>query len=615
MHLLDARTLQIQYFYEHDAPPYAILSHTWSDEEVTFQDMTNGKDFHIHKRGYSKIREFCQVAQAQGFQYVWVDTCCIDKASSAELSEAINSMYRWYQEAAMCVAYLEDVPSPMDTGEAADEDSLARSRWFTRGWTLQELIAPKHLEFFSGDWVSLGTKFGLRNFLSRRTSIDVGVLSGGAIDSISVAEKMSWAAHRVTTRREDAAYCLLGLFKVNMPLLYGEGMGAFRRLQHEILRQREDYSILLWSQPMAMGNPISPVIATSPSAFSADVRSKLYPGNSEATISLSSLSKVSRFSGQQFVRDHPAIFPDAISPLAFDPPSITNRGLSTTLNLFELKNQPYQDSGSMYAWTYYRLDDRFVCIQLSPQRIDTGTVHLRIGDIHLISASEVSMAKLETIFLSLEPVESGVDLGLGKRHHGYQEPALTVQGIQPSPAFMVFWDTLTVKNQGSKSERLDFRYILDSSLSMEEYNHSNAIQAVSEKPESNVETTHGLSSSSPDHLDFRVTEIFRIIPKPASSPSADDESIGIVLGLLGGMVWCRRIAVPEFPTALKDMKDGIEATLRGKSELSDQSSIMLQGGDRVFVGVRLGKPVTGGREGQAKLSYAVTISINKKENN
>ncbi|RTE82513.1 hypothetical protein BHE90_002953 [Fusarium euwallaceae] len=565
--------------------------------------------------------QFCSVARMNGFEYVWVDTCCIDKTSSAELSEAINSMYRWYQEATMCYAYLEDVA---DTGEATGEDSLrltgfARSRWFTRGWTLQELIAPKQLEFFTGDWVRLGTKFGLRNLLSEITSIDVGVLSGRSIDSVSVAEKMSWAAHRQTTRIEDVAYCLLGLFKVNMPLLYGEGMGAFRRLQHEILRQREDYSILLWSDPMTMGNSISPVIATSPSAFSAHVTLNLRPEISQTIISLSSLSKVSRFSGQGFIRKHPKIFPDAISPLAFDPPTITNRGLSTTLNLFELKNRRSQESGSVYAWTFYRLEDRFVCIQLSPQRIDTGTVHLRLGDIYLVSGSEVSMSKLETIFLALEPVEPGIDLGLGKEHHhGYQEPALTVQGIQPSSAFMVFWDTLTVKNQGSKSERMEFQYILDSSLSMEEYNHSNLIQAHqgdagSEEPGSNVGATHGVSSNSPDHLDFSITEIFRIIPKPASSPKGH-EGIAIVLGLLGGMVWCRPISVPEFPTTLTDMKDGIEETFRDKSGLSDQSSITLQGGDRVSVEVRLGKPVTG-REGKAKLSYAVTISIDRKGNN
>ena len=145
-----------------------------------------------------------------------VDTCCIDKSSSAELTESINSMYRWYQEAAICYAYLFDVQS-------GDMSSLSRSAWLTRGWTLQELIAPARVEFYSSTWDNLRTKASLKKEISAVTGIDVEVLEGADPDRFSVTKRMSWASKRTTTRVEDRAYSLLGLFGVNMPMLYGEG--------------------------------------------------------------------------------------------------------------------------------------------------------------------------------------------------------------------------------------------------------------------------------------------------------------------------------------------------------------------------------------------------------
>ena len=171
--------------------------------------------------------------------------CCIDKTSSAELSEAINSMFRWYQNAAVCYAFLSDVPSCLDS--SAMKLNLAKSRWFTRGWTLQELIAPANLIFFSMDWNPLGTKSQIHNILSSITGIEKKFLNSENLELASIAKKMSWAASRKTSRIEDIAYSLLGIFDINMPLIYGEGKRAFKRLQEELLKTRtDDHSLFAW---------------------------------------------------------------------------------------------------------------------------------------------------------------------------------------------------------------------------------------------------------------------------------------------------------------------------------------------------------------------------------
>lgn len=174
-----------------------------------------------------------------------MDTCCIDKTSSAELSEAINSMYRWYQKAEVCYAFLSDVPSSEDPHK--EESAFRKSRWFTRGWTLQELIAPVHLTFFGSDWEDIGSKLNLKVLISAITKVDARALAGSRIlNGWNVAQKMSWASRRVTTREEDIAYCLMGLFDINMPMLYGEGKKAFLRLQEEIIRNSQDETIFAW---------------------------------------------------------------------------------------------------------------------------------------------------------------------------------------------------------------------------------------------------------------------------------------------------------------------------------------------------------------------------------
>jgi hypothetical protein len=243
MRLINTTTGLFEEFIGQNIPKYAILSHTWENEEVSFQDMKDPG--HVRKKGYQKIHRTCHMASGAGIKYAWVDTCSINKDSSAELTEAINSMYRWYERAEVCYVFLTDLPA-----SASVENALHTCRWFTRGWTLQELIAPGNVYFFDQEWKYRGSKIDLVEILSAITGIDIGVLRNETdIATLAVAQRMSWAAHRETTRIEDTAYCLLGLFNVNMPLLYGEEEKAFRRLQEEIIKSIADYSIFAWSWP------------------------------------------------------------------------------------------------------------------------------------------------------------------------------------------------------------------------------------------------------------------------------------------------------------------------------------------------------------------------------
>ena len=223
-----------------DIPRYAILSHTWGahTEEVSFKDMMDGTG--KSKPGYDKIRFCGEQARRDGLQYFWIDTCCIDKSSSTELQEAINSMFRWYRDAAKCYVYLADVSRPaLDAdGKSSQlpwESSFRKSRWFTRGWTLQELVAPASVEFFSKEGEQLGNKKSLERHIHEVTGIPVKALRGSSLSDFSVPERMSWAEKRETTRKEDKAYSLLGIFDIYMPLIYGEGReNAFKRLREEI---------------------------------------------------------------------------------------------------------------------------------------------------------------------------------------------------------------------------------------------------------------------------------------------------------------------------------------------------------------------------------------------
>ena len=262
MRLLNSKTLEFCEFFDSDIPKYAILSHRWGSDEASFQDFERGLE-HTRK-GLSKIEQCCKMALNHSIEWTWVDTCCIDKKSSAELTEAINSMYNWYENAKICYVYLADVLWEDGTLELyqASTERFHKSLWFTRGWTLQELLAPPFVYFHDENWRFIGTKDQHLDEISSITGIEPEYLtrierSGGPKPctksqdcrghmpewslkmsgqlEASMATKMSWASKRQTSRVEDTAYCLLGLFNVNMPLLYGEGRKAFIRLQHEII--------------------------------------------------------------------------------------------------------------------------------------------------------------------------------------------------------------------------------------------------------------------------------------------------------------------------------------------------------------------------------------------
>lgn len=278
MRLLHTSKLTFKEFFDNRIPKYCILSHRWGNDEVSYHDFLAGLK---GGSGYRKIRAACQLASGREtrafldsraefddenpecymsdseslgvYEWIWIDTCCIDKSSSAELSEAINSMYHWYERSEICFAYLKDVkPS---TKWVDTMNMFSDSEWHQRGWTLQELLAPQKVYFLNESWKFIGTKTSLSATISSITGISERHLSGelsgfeSRSESTTVAEKMSWAARRRTSRREDQAYCLLGLFAINMPLLYGEGDRAFERLQHEIIRSSDDESVFLGNLP------------------------------------------------------------------------------------------------------------------------------------------------------------------------------------------------------------------------------------------------------------------------------------------------------------------------------------------------------------------------------
>jgi hypothetical protein len=246
-------------FDDHDIPAYAILSHTWNtdnSQEVTFDDDLN-PDTGEDKDGYRKIL-FCEEkAAAAGLQFFWIDTCCINKRSEPELSEAINSMFRWYQKAARCFVYLSDVSATSVEGPSSHSwhTAFRRSRWFTRGWTLQELIAPSSVEFFTKDGQRLGDKASLESIVHEVTGIDKIALQGYPLSQFSIQERKSWAERRSTKRQEDEIYSLLGIYGVTMPLIYGEGKDrAFRRLNDEISKLPKGRQHF---KSLALGSPCS----------------------------------------------------------------------------------------------------------------------------------------------------------------------------------------------------------------------------------------------------------------------------------------------------------------------------------------------------------------------
>ncbi|KAH7088121.1 heterokaryon incompatibility protein-domain-containing protein [Paraphoma chrysanthemicola] len=326
MRLIHCRSLQLEEFLTSDLPAYAILSHTWASDEVSFASFTSDLAAAKLKTGFRKIDFTCKQAIADGLEYAWVDTSCIDKSSSAELSEAINSMFNWYKKASVCYAYLSDV-----TKESFAEEFL-KSRWFQRGWTLQELIAPTKVIFFDSAWNGLGSKQDHARLIHNHTKIDETVLRTSvpsyALQCCSIAKRMAWASQRTTTRVEDMAYCLLGMFNVNMPLLYGEGNKAFHRLQKEIIKVADDDSIFAWGR--------------TTNAFSFDT----VKGMMSKMIGTPVFDRLFAESPKDFANCH-----DVISSVnSITPYTITNQGLSMELPLMDLV--PREES-FLYAEGHY----------------------------------------------------------------------------------------------------------------------------------------------------------------------------------------------------------------------------------------------------------------------
>ncbi|OLN96059.1 Vegetative incompatibility protein HET-E-1-like protein 10 [Colletotrichum chlorophyti] len=285
MWLINTETLKLDEVVDASSVKYAILSHTWEDDEVSFRDISCLESAK-QKAGFSKIAKTCELARERNLRYAWVDTCCIDKSSSAELSEAINSMFQWYKLSTICFVFLSDL-RPLATTQLErptslfpyDHQTFGGCRWFSRGWTLQELIAPHNIEFYNSSWQLFSTKQlddGCLSSLAQVTTIPVSVLNRSiSLRKIPVGVKMSWAAHRQTKRVEDRAYSLLGIFDINMPMIYGEGSKAFRRLQERIARDTNDLSLFAWAPSIdtenagAVRRRFCGIFANSPRGFSS----------------------------------------------------------------------------------------------------------------------------------------------------------------------------------------------------------------------------------------------------------------------------------------------------------------------------------------------------------
>lgn len=278
MRLLHTNKLEFEEFYDSQIPEYAVLSHRWIGREVSFQEFH--EDEIQRSPRFEKIKDCCSLARERNYEWVWIDTCCIDKRNSAELTEAINSMYEWYNKAEVCFAYLADVTllKEEDGKWRYRCEEFCNSKWFTRGWTLQELLAPREVVFLDRHWRVIGLKTtsntphtDLKEDISVATGIPWHDLRSITISGPrNIAKKMSWLSRRHTSRIEDMAYCMLGIFGVNMPLLYGEGSKAFLRLQLEIIKISDDESIFAWFLPVnedLFASPRYGILASSPSAF------------------------------------------------------------------------------------------------------------------------------------------------------------------------------------------------------------------------------------------------------------------------------------------------------------------------------------------------------------
>ena len=425
------RRAKVLEFCDDEVTEYAILSHRWIEQEVDYREivklakMDEEERTEIRQRdGYRKILQSCEQAKKDGFKWLWVDTCCIDKRSSAELSEAINSMYRWYENSGICYAYLHDVPRSSFPTARNDErypKSNGWPEWFSRGWTLQEMIAPRNIQFFNKDWHPIGDKRTLSPILEDITQVPQHILKEGlSSHRPCVAQIMSWAADRTTTRVEDRAYSLMGLLDVNMPMLYGEGRKAFHRLQLEIIRTSNDQSIFAWDCD-SMHVRTGSILADDPNFFR-------------------DCGKMELMNGDKFLESLKGDIPKAELPSTLDGPLgtflITNRGIQIWLFLCPVggsnsvfrarlpccprpSDPPVAINLALWESNYYY---RFTGSVHKGGRLHQRQVYLRYQDtLHCTSTFEIDdSAILKEGFTSLDPWPHGLITGntvtLGTTH-------------------------------------------------------------------------------------------------------------------------------------------------------------------------------------------------------
>ncbi|KAM0549150.1 hypothetical protein ACHAPJ_009605 [Fusarium lateritium] len=532
MRLLNVASLTLQEFNGRQVPPYAILSHTWGEGEVLFSDI--GTPAAASKQGYSKVTGCCKKVAQDGFEWVWIDTCCIDKSSSSELSEAINSMYKWYQRATVCYAYLQDVTTEGQSSEAFLIADFCKSRWFTRGWTLQELIAPQIVELCSKEWIMIGTKRSLASSIESVSGIPISVLRGANPFIYNVAERMSWASARVTTREEDLAYCLLGLFHVNMPLLYGEGLKSFLRLQEQILRQEEDYSIFAWTlqqdyDPLNQYMYATGFLAWSPSQFS-----KTSPKGSQPPFRIRRQDLLTGFTpaepskedgsppvgsrdqkGDELVyrllhekdyshmfRSFDSIFAMKVAPT---PPELTSRGLRISLPIM----RPKDPALPSIAWIFYEIQDCLVCVFLEPAREWSTNVHYRASPTWLIGVHKSFLTRFKLTELFIHP-------------SGYFRHNNTFDTTPPTSMFSSKRIKVLVEAQATETRPVDvvLAYPSDEWMNLETPIHDSPFRALW------VCCSHG-SQSSLFRIDFMISSdnascAVRELPDSQSSNEIDE---------------------------------------------------------------------------------------------
>ncbi|KAK3653199.1 hypothetical protein LTR56_004735 [Elasticomyces elasticus] len=434
MSLINTETQLLEYHVRDDEHPYAILSHTWEDQEVSHQELLNSPESARTKAGYTKIAYTCKQARANGLDYAWVDTVCIDKASSAELSQSINSMYRYYHDAVVCYVYMADVSGDAQrlderlwTDNALRKEldgsdwtpwgvrhnhflAFKASRWFTRGWTLQELLAPRQVEFVGKAWNYLGSLESLVIPVSDVTGIDIRMLTYKAqLSDFPIATRMSWAANRQTSRPEDRAYSLLGIFDINMPMLYGEGDKAFVRLQEEIIRVSTDLSIFIWDDLNKLGaNGL--LFAPSPDHF---------------------------VNGREVIRD--------VSWERSSPHGMTNRGLQISVvhpatrtspfkKLFKSSSRTAEDKSLAVLPFRYRFNlDRTIALRLRVRPFDGD--HL-VDEPRLTTVPVVRVSEARPVTIS-KGIYSGPFRGLPKLvvHLATAATGCSITGASPSAQY------------------------------------------------------------------------------------------------------------------------------------------------------------------------------------